>query len=178
MEKLKDWIVRYVPLAMALLIVIGDRVTKIYIQQKFTSLDAVTLIPGWLRLVHNENPGAAFGMLAEGNHVLRSLILIGVSTVVLVLVGSALLVKSPAYAAPLTRFGLGSVLGGALGNLYDRVAQGTVTDFIEFFRGTWAFPAFNVADSAITIGAFLLLLGVLRPGPKPVARKPRGVTIA
>ncbi|HMF79236.1 MAG TPA: signal peptidase II [Bryobacteraceae bacterium] len=177
MEKLRAWIIRYVPLVMSLLIVMGDRVTKLHIQQKFTSLDVVTLIPGWLRIVHNENPGAAFGMFAEGNPFLRGIVLIGVSALVLILVGSALLIRSPAYAAPLTRFGLGSVLGGALGNLYDRIAHGTVTDFIEVFHGDWSFPAFNVADSAITVGAILLLLGVLRPGRKP-ERKRHSVTIA
>jgi signal peptidase II len=100
-----------------------------------------------------------------------------VSAAVLIFVGLALLVKSPAYAAPLTRFGLGSILGGALGNLYDRVVHGTVTDFIEVFHGNWVFPAFNVADSAITVGAILLLIGVLRPGHGPV-RKRHSVTIA
>lgn len=171
MEKLIAWIIRYVPLVLSAFIVLGDRLTKLHIQHNFTSLDVVTLIPGWLRIVHNENPGAAFGMLAEGNPFLRSLILIGVSALVLILVGAALLIRSPAYAGALTRFGLGSVLGGALGNLYDRVAQGTVTDFIEVFHGSWTFPAFNVADSAITVGAILLLLGVLRPGRKPVRRR-------
>src|ERR1700704_5842533 len=113
MEKLSGWMVRYVPLILSLFIVIGDRITKLHIQQKFTSLDVVTIIPGWLRIVHNENPGAAFGMLADGNPFLRSVILIGVSATVLIFVGLALMVRSPAYAAPLTRFGLGSVLGGA-----------------------------------------------------------------
>ena len=55
------------------------------------------------------------------------------------------------------------ILGGALGNLYDRVVHGTVTDFIEVYRGGWSFPAFNVADSAITVGAGLLLIDLLRP---------------
>jgi len=61
----------------------------------------------------------------------------------------------------LTRAGLAFVLGGAAGNLYDRVMRGSVTDFIEVYHGGWSFPAFNVADSAITIGAALLLLDVL-----------------
>ena len=171
MKKLVSWIVRYVPLIMAACIVVGDRITKLRIQQNFSSLDVVTVIPGWLRLVHNENPGAAFGMLADGNPILRSILLIGVSAVVLILVLLALIVRTPAYAGALTRFGLGSVLGGALGNLYDRAGRGTVTDFIEVFHGDWIFPAFNVADSAITVGAILLLLGVLRSGERPVGRR-------
>jgi signal peptidase II len=168
MQKLISWIVRYVPLIMAACIVAGDRITKLRIQQNFSSLDVLTVIPGWLRIVHNENPGAAFGMLADGNPFLRSVILIGVSAVVLTLVLLALIVRTPAYAGALTRFGLGSVLGGALGNLYDRAGRGTVTDFIEVFHGDWSFPAFNVADSAITVGAILLLLGVLRTGERPL----------
>ena len=58
----------------------------------------------------------------------------------------------------LGRVGSGLILGGAAGNLYDRIVHGTVTDFIEVYHGSWSFPAFNVADSAITVGAILLLL--------------------
>ena len=146
---------------IALIIIVADHVTKVMIQHSMNSFDSVPVIPGLLRLVHTENPGAAFGILAEGNPMLRSIVLIGISSVVLCFVLSALWSRNDSYAALPTRFGLGLILGGAVGNLYDRIAHGTVTDFIEVFHGSWSFPAFNVADSAISIGAALILLEML-----------------
>ncbi len=159
---------RVAPFALSLLIVLADRWSKIAIQHSMSSFDSVSIIPGWLRIIHTENPGAAFGILAEGNPWLRSGILIGVSALVLVFVVSALWGQRTAFTnatsrVALGRGALGLILGGAAGNLYDRVVHGTVTDFIEVYHGNWSFPAFNVADSAITIGAILLLLEVMRP---------------
>ncbi len=157
---------RTAPLIFTALVVIGDRVSKLFIQQRMNGFDTVPVIPGWLQIIHTENPGAAFGMLAEGNPFVRSAVLIGVSALVLIFVASALLGRSGSFSAPLARFGLALILGGAIGNLYDRVTRGTVTDFIEVFHGSWSFPAFNVADSAITVGAIFLLLDLLRPKRK------------
>lgn len=162
---------RIAPFALSLLIVLADRWSKIAIQHSMSSFDSVSVIPGWLRIIHTENPGAAFGILAEGNPWLRSGILIGVSALVLVFVVSALWGPRTAFAnaksrVALGRVALGLILGGAAGNLYDRIVHGTVTDFIEVYHGSWSFPAFNVADSAITIGAILLLLEVMRPRRK------------
>ncbi len=160
---------RAAPFALSLLIVLADRWSKIAIQHSMSSFDSVSIIPGWLRIIHTENPGAAFGILAEGNPWLRSGILIGVSALVLVFVVSALWGSRTAFTHVTSRVALGLVLGGAAGNLYDRVVHGTVTDFIEVYHGGWSFPAFNVADSAITIGAMLLLLEVMRPRRKPAS---------
>ena len=118
---------------------------------------------GWLRIIHTENPGAAFGILANGNRWLRGGILIGVSALVLAFVISALWGRRTTFTSAPARFGLALILGGATGNLYDRIVHGTVTDFVEVYHGTWSFPAFNVADSAITVGAILLLFEVMRP---------------
>ncbi len=126
-----------------------------------TVFDATQVIPGWLRIVHTENPGAAFGVLAEGNALVRSIVLIGISTLVLAFVASALWSRKSAFTATATRAGLSLILGGAVGNLFDRISLGTVTDFIEVYHGSWSFPAFNVADSAITVGAALLLIDLL-----------------
>ncbi len=153
---------RIFALVIALIITATDHITKVMIQHAINSFDSVPVIPGLLRIVHAENPGAAFGVLAEGNPILRSVVLIGVSSVVLCFVLSALWSRNSSYAARPTRFGLGLVLGGALGNLYDRIAHGTVTDFIEVFHGSWSFPAFNIADSAITVGAAFILFEMLR----------------
>ena len=154
------------PLMVAVLVVVGDRLSKIEIQRALSSYDSIPVIAGWFRIIHTENPGAAFGMLAEGNPFLRSLILIGVSGVVLLFVAWALWSERSTLKSGLTRFGLSLILGGACGNLYDRVVHQTVTDFIEVYHGGWAFPAFNVADSAITIGAMLLLIDLWRENPK------------
>lgn len=151
------------PAAVALSIVLLDRITKIQIRHSLGDFDAIPVISGWLRIVHTENPGAAFGVLADGNPLLRSVILIGVSTGVLLFVAWALWSHSASFSTLLTRVGLSMILGGALGNLYDRIVHGTVTDFIEVYRGGWSFPAFNVADSAITVGACLLLVDLLWP---------------
>src|SRR4051794_33711478 len=142
--------------------VIGlDRATKWYIQHTLTPFDNIPVIPDLLRIVHVENAGAAFGVLAEGNPALRALILIGVSFLVMCLVMAALWMRTVTEEALVNFLALGAILGGAGGNLYDRIVHGTVTDFIEVFHGTWSFPAFNVADSAITVGAFCLVLNTL-----------------
>jgi signal peptidase II len=154
---------RFGPFLLSLLIIVADRWSKIYIQHSMTSLDSDIIIPGWLRIIHTENPGAAFGILADGNPWLRSGILIGVSAFVLIFVLSALWGRRTTFTGTLGRIALGLVLGGAAGNLYDRIFVGTVTDFIEVHHGSWSFPAFNVADSAITVGAILLLLELMHP---------------
>jgi signal peptidase II len=161
---------RVMALVVAMLIVIADRLTKVAIQHSMNGYENIPVIPGLLRIVHTENPGAAFGMLAEGNPMLRAAILIGVSSLVLIFVVSALWSKSGAYSALSARFGLGLILGGAIGNLLDRIMRGTVTDFIEVFHGAWSFPAFNVADSAITVGAVVLIAEMLWPRRKPVTQ--------
>jgi signal peptidase II len=150
-----------VPFAVAIFVALLDRATKLAARHWLSSYVGVPVIPGWLRLVHTENPGAAFSFLAEGNPFLRSFVLIGVSAGVLIFVAHALWKNHASFATPLVRLGLAFVLGGAAGNLYDRILRGTVTDFIEVYHGDWSFPVFNVADSAITVGAILLLFDML-----------------
>ncbi|MFL6451048.1 MAG: signal peptidase II [Bryobacteraceae bacterium] len=154
-------------LGLAVAIVCLDRLTKVYIQHVLSPFENVPVIPDLLRIVHVENPGAAFGVLAEGNPAFRALILIGVSFLVLCLVIAALWMRSVTEDSLINFLALGAILGGAGGNLYDRIVHGTVTDFIEVFHGSWSFPAFNVADSAITVGAAFLVLNTLfRPNQR------------
>jgi signal peptidase II len=157
---------RYWPFLVSLAIVLFDRMSKIGIRNSLSVVESVPVVPGWLRIIHTENPGAAFGMLAEGNLWLRKGILIGVSTLVMVFVAGALWNRRGGLESGLSRLALSLVLGGAAGNLIDRAFRGTVTDFIEVYHGAWSFPAFNVADSAITVGAVLLLLDLLRSRDK------------
>ena len=159
------------PFAIALLITIGDRWSKLVIQHSMGAFDSIPIVPGWLRIIHTENPGAAFGMLADGNPLLRSVVLIGISALVLMFVAFALWNRNSSLTGLTSRLGLSLILGGAVGNLYDRIVHGTVTDFIEVYHGTWSFPAFNVADSAITVGAVFLLFDLVRPKRNTEARR-------
>lgn len=171
MPRSRQFVFQMFPLLIASAVIVGDRLSKRFIQHSFSSFDSVSLIKGCLRIIHTENPGAAFGVLADGNPWLRGGILIGVSGLVLVFVASALFGRRSTFSGTAARFGLSLILGGALGNLYDRVIHGTVTDFIEVYHGSWAFPAFNVADSAITIGAILLLADLLRPHRRQISQQ-------
>jgi signal peptidase II len=142
-------------------VVILDRATKLYIQNHFSMLDSVSVIPGFFNIVHVENPGAAFGVLADSGEW-RRLVLVWVSLVVMAGIG-VLLWRAPQNGeSAVTQTGLALVFGGALGNAWDRIARGFVTDFLQFFFGSYEFPSFNVADCAIDIGAGLLILDMLR----------------
>jgi signal peptidase II len=147
---------RYLPFAIATVVFLLDRVTKGVVRGHVSLWEGLNAIPGLLNIVHTENPGIAFGMLANITNPWRDVFLIGFSLTVLAII-SAVLLRSPEQAMKL-RIGLAFVMGGALGNLFDRIVHGTVTDFVEFHIGEHYFPAFNVADSAISLGACLLIL--------------------
>jgi signal peptidase II len=159
---------RWTPLWIVALVIVLDRVTKLFIQHALNSWSTISVIPGLFRIVHTENPGAAFGILAEGNSMVRAAVLIGISSMVMVFVASALWSRTSSFTGAWTRFGLALILGGAVGNLLDRLVRGTVTDFLEVYSGSWSFPAFNVADSAITVGSIILLIELLRPRRRPI----------
>ena len=143
-------------------IVLLDRITKIYIRTRVSGWDVIPVITGFFNIVHSENPGAAFGVFADSTSPWRRILLIGVSLAVMAVIGTIL--WRPAH--PLLRTGLELVFGGAMGNLIDRATSGTVTDFLQVFFGSYEFPSFNAADSAISIGAVLLLLDLWRTGKK------------
>ncbi len=137
-----------------------DRATKLYIQRAFSFSDIKPVIPGFFNIVHIENPGAAFGVLADSQSLWRGVLLVGVSAIVMTVIG-VMLWRPPRGRAPntpLMRTALALVFGGALGNLWDRLFHGTVTDFLQFFFGSYEFPSFNAADTMINIGAGLLLI--------------------
>jgi signal peptidase II len=148
-----------------LMVVALDRASKLYILAQVSPWDVIPVIPGIFNIVHAENPGAAFSMLAQAPPLVRGILLVGVSTVVMAIIG-VLLWRLPANGALLMSTSLALVFGGALGNLWDRVFRGTVTDFLQVFIGSYEFPSFNVADSAITIGATLLAVDLWRSGRK------------
>jgi signal peptidase II len=153
---------RWVSLAIAALVVLLDRVTKLWIVANIPSGHAIVVIPRIFRLTHVLNTGAAFSMF-EGSaspNLVRNL-LVGFSLVA-VLVVLFLLWKMGREFSP-TSVALSLILGGALGNLYDRVRFSYVVDFLEVHIVHYHWPDFNLADSAIVVGACLLLLEMLRP---------------
>lgn len=149
----------YLTIAAGVLAV--DRLTKWLIATHVSAFDTLKVIPGFFDIVHSQNRGAAFGLFAESSSEWRSFFLIGVSAAALLVVAGML--WNPCRLHRLTALGLALIFGGAMGNVLDRVAWGTVTDFLLFYVGRLQWPAFNVADSAIVIGSGLLLLDMLRP---------------
>jgi signal peptidase II len=152
------------PVAIAALVFLLDRLTKLWIEANVSLYGSFTVIPGFFDIVHTKNRGAAFGMFADSDHPMRTILLIGVSTAVLVFIAFTLLRPGKSELAPtlVSIIGLSLVMGGAAGNLYDRIVHGMVTDFLEFYTGDWRFAAFNIADSAITVGAALLIIDMWR----------------
>jgi signal peptidase II len=138
-------------------IVTVDRITKLYIEHNFSPWDMKPVIAGFFNIVHAENPGAAFGFLSESTSQWRSLFLVGVSLAVMAVIGT-MLFRPGVKKSTLLETALALVFGGAAGNMCDRLFRGTVTDFLQFFFGNYEFPSFNAADSAITVGACLLII--------------------
>jgi signal peptidase II len=159
---------RWLAYGIAAAVFLLDRFTKLLIQQHVATWDSWRIIPGFFDIVHTENPGGAFSLLADMSPAWRRGLLVGLSGAALVLV-AVLLWRGAGqvWASPLTRIGLALILGGALGNEYDRILHGTVTDFLELYVSTFRWPAFNVADSAISTGACLVLLDMLRSRRPP-----------
>jgi signal peptidase II len=146
---------------LAALVFLLDRITKRIIEARVSVFDTHTVIPGFFDIVHAKNRGAAFSLFADSNSAWRPFFLIGLSLAALLLVAGIL--RNASRLDRPTAFGLSLILGGALGNVFDRIVSGAVTDFLDFYVGDLHWPAFNVADSAIVIGSGLLLLSLLRP---------------
>ncbi len=141
-------------------IVIVDQITKAIVRDTLPLHGSVQVIPGLLNLTHVHNTGAAFGFLNATDFPYKPLVVTLVATVALLGIGY--------YASRLpledqvVRAGFGLVMGGAVGNLIDRATVGYVVDFVDAYWQDLHFWAFNIADSAITVGASLLILDMLR----------------
>ena len=147
------------PLALASAILIADRASKAWIGKHVSAWDVWPLIPGFVNIIHAENPGMAFSLLSTASAAVRSFVLIGLATAVLAVV-VGMLWRSVEIVE---RWALAMVLGGALGNLWDRIARGTVTDWVDVYYRDWHWATFNVADSAISVGAVILAVYLLVP---------------
>jgi signal peptidase II len=150
------------------LVVIFDQVTKWQVRTRLGLHESVEVIPGLVNLTRVHNTGAAYGLLNDVDFPFK--------TVVMTLVACAAIAGLALWGATLepqqqlARKGLAFVLGGAVGNLIDRVTAGYVLDFVDIYSGDWHFWAFNVADAAITIGVALMLLDFLGLGTRRVSR--------
>lgn len=140
---------------IAIVVLVLDRLAKWAIASNIALHDSVVVIPGFFRLTHVQNTGAAFGLFADSAAQWKVGALVSFSILALIVV-SALLWKH-SHSLSTTTIGLSLILGGAMGNLWDRMMYGRVVDFLDFYVGSYHWPAFNVADSAIVIGAILLI---------------------
>lgn len=140
----------------ALAVFAADYGTKLYIKTKMSLFEEIVVIPRVFSITHIENPGAAFGMLANQRWLFIG---VTIAVIAMVIVYARQVVGSPVIYA------LGMMLGGAIGNFLDRLRTGLVTDFLEI-KG---FPVFNVADTFITVGVGLFILLMWRTAPGDTA---------
>lgn len=140
-------------------IVALDQLTKALVRARVPLHTSIPIIPDLLNITHVRNTGAAFGILSTVDFPFK--------TVVIAVIATAALMGVGLYAAGLARdqlmarTGLALIIGGAAGNLIDRVVEGSVVDFVDFYWQTHHFWAFNVADSAITVGVAIMILDML-----------------
>ena len=151
---------RLVYLAIAAGVFLADRLTKMLIESTFPLYSARSVVPGFFQIVHVTNEGMAFGLFNDNPSPFKTALLILASAVALGAVIYMLWTAAP--GSTLQPVALSLILGGAAGNLFDRVRQGRVVDFLDFYVGDLHWPAFNLADSAIVIGGGLLLLYLAR----------------
>src|SRR6266446_915221 len=137
---------------LTLAVVLLDRATKAWFESQTTEGWRHEVIHHFIYLVRASNPGIAFSFFADATSPWTRIILI-----------AAWLIVASHSGGRLTAAGFALLLGGATGNVTDRILHGAVTDFFEVWFGSYHYPAFNVADSAITIGAILIILEVLFP---------------
>lgn len=163
-------------LGVSLGIVILDQITKaILVRGLHLYAEPIPIVTGVLSLSHVRNYGAAFGILSDPRIPYQGMLFAALSLVALAAV--VWYASQVPAQARLSQLALSLVLGGAVGNLADRLRLGYVVDFIHVYWKSWSWPDFNVADSAITVGVCLLILEILR-APSPVENAPSDPKLA
>jgi signal peptidase II len=159
---------RHIQVWLAAAVVVFDQITKALIRSRFELHEGMTVIPGLFDLTRVHNTGAAYGFMNGVDFPFKA----GMFAMIAVaaLVGLVWYARSLEPAQKLTRLGLSLVIGGAAGNLIDRVTAGYVLDFVDVYRGNWHFWAFNVADAAISVGVAFMILDLLGLGRLRVSR--------
>ncbi len=151
-----------IEVAVAAGIVVIDQITKALVRAYVPLYDTMPVVGGFLNLTHVRNSGAAFGFLNAVDFPYKSAILSLVATAAFV--GIAFYAARTSTHERLARFGLCAILAGAVGNLIDRLVFGSVVDFVDVVFGSWHFWAFNVADSAITLGVIAMMIDMMGTG--------------
>jgi signal peptidase II len=146
-------------LLVAGLIVVLDQITKAVILDTLPLHEDIAVLTGFFNITHVQNPGGAFGIFASFNSNFRHLFFVGVAFMALGLVFYFYISTPPTH--PVLSVGFAFIFGGAIGNLIDRIRFGQVVDFLDFYIGQWHWPAFNVADSAISVGIGIFLFHIL-----------------
>lgn len=144
----------------AMLTLVLDQLSKWLVVNFIPAGGEIVVIPGFFNLVHVYNRGSAFGFLNQSDGDWPRYFFIAASLLTVLIIIH--MVKTAKDRSWTMLSGLGLILGGAFGNLIDRVRLGMVIDFLDFYLGTWRWPAFNIADSGITIGAALLIISFYR----------------
>jgi signal peptidase II len=158
---------RSVHFLLALIVILLDRWSKRMVAARIPMYKQNTIIPGFIDITHTENTGAAFSLFADSPAHWKTAMLITFSVVAMIVV--SILLWKQSRALTMTSIALSLILGGAVGNLWDRVASGRVVDFLLLYVKTYRWPVFNLADSAIVIGASLLVLEIIFVHPKHTA---------
>ena len=153
---------------VACVIIVLDQASKTAVRARMDLGDSMAIVPGVFSLTRVHNTGAAFGMLNEVDFAFKTVVLAMVAAGALV--GLASYLNSIPATHWLSRLGLACIIGGAAGNLIDRVALGFVIDFFDVYWQGWHFWAFNIADAAITVGVTFMILDMLGTGRHRVSR--------
>ncbi len=160
---------RAIHFLLAVIVIVLDRWTKRLVAAHIAIYTHIQIIPGFFRLTHTENTGAAFSLFADSPSHWKTVLLIGFSAVAMVVV--SVLLWRQARPLTLTGIALSLILGGAVGNLWDRVASGRVVDFLLFYVRQYQWPVFNLADSSIVVGAALLVIDMLFSRPASISHE-------
>jgi signal peptidase II len=146
-------------IVVAGLVVVADQISKALIIKYLPLHESIPVIAGIFDITHILNPGGAFGLMANMSVIVRTVIFLFVSSLAVGLIFYFYIKTPSGYFLLATGFAL--IFGGAIGNLIDRVRLGMVVDFLDFYLGNYHWPAFNIADSAITVGIFIFLYHLL-----------------
>jgi signal peptidase II len=152
---------RPVLLAIAVLVFVADRLSKLWVQHHVLYGRGIVIIPRVFRISHVMNTGAAFSLFADANHQnwVRTGLIVFSAIAILVMLW---LIWKYGRELSITTFAFALILGGAAGNMFDRIKLGEVVDFLEVHIRHYHYPDFNLADSAIVVGGVLIFLGSLR----------------
>lgn len=140
-------------------VILLDQITKILILKNLPLYHSITILPGVFNLTHIHNPGGAFGFMAHQDSSVRNFLFLFLSSLAICFV--FYFYKSSYRTHAFLASGFALILGGAIGNMIDRIRIGKVVDFLDFYIRNYHWPAFNIADSAITIGIAIFIFHLL-----------------